>query len=137
MHDALYWIPSFYRGEWTCSCGVGHGDHYHGCCGKSCCSRDDYPSPDTSVAAEWFLLFLPNAPRKTRLPAQWIAAYAHQARSAEFSVPIWKLVHHNDLTQSKMQRLLVKLEVAGWLSINHRRGRISVYTLTIPETPNG
>ncbi len=31
------------RMEWTCPCGVGHGNHDHGCCGESCCSRDDFP----------------------------------------------------------------------------------------------
>ena len=37
-------------GEWICAHGVGHGgDHLktvgyvHGCCGKGCCSRPDYP----------------------------------------------------------------------------------------------
>lgn len=38
-----YWIKSSHRGEYTCPCGVGHGNHVHGCCGKSCCSRPDYP----------------------------------------------------------------------------------------------
>jgi hypothetical protein len=27
--------------EWTCSHGIGHGNHIHGCDG--CCERTDYP----------------------------------------------------------------------------------------------
>lgn len=41
-----------YRGEWYCRCGVGHRDPRlnkdttHGCCGKNCCSRQDFPGRD-------------------------------------------------------------------------------------------
>lgn len=38
-----YWTGPGYRGEYTCPCGVGHGNHVHGCCGLHCCSREDYP----------------------------------------------------------------------------------------------
>ena len=50
-----FWQPCPRAGgrmEWTCPCGrdsstgmpgVGHGNHDHGCCSESCCSRDDYP----------------------------------------------------------------------------------------------
>lgn len=37
------WTGPGYRGEYTCPCGVGHGNHVHGCCGEGCCSREDYP----------------------------------------------------------------------------------------------
>lgn len=37
------WTSSGYRGEYTCPCGVGHGNHVHGCCGEQCCQRNDYP----------------------------------------------------------------------------------------------
>lgn len=38
-----YWTGPGYRGEYTCPCGVGHGRHVHGCCGKNCCTREDFP----------------------------------------------------------------------------------------------
>ena len=41
-----FWLPApraSGRMEWTCPCGVGHDNHDHGCCGKECCARDDYP----------------------------------------------------------------------------------------------
>lgn len=38
-----YWNGPGYRGEYSCPCGVGHGNHVHGCCGKHCCTRDDFP----------------------------------------------------------------------------------------------
>lgn len=40
---APYWNGPGYRGEYSCPCGVGHGNHVHGCCGKACCTRDDFP----------------------------------------------------------------------------------------------
>lgn len=44
--ELAYWQPSpraSGRMEWTCPCGVGHGDHVHSCCPEGCCQRDDYP----------------------------------------------------------------------------------------------
>lgn len=38
-----YWNGPGYRGEYTCPCGVGHGNHIHGCCGLKCCTREDFP----------------------------------------------------------------------------------------------
>ncbi|KKN91250.1 hypothetical protein LCGC14_0221180 [marine sediment metagenome] len=41
-----FWEPCLRangRMEWICPCGVGHGNHVHGCCGKECCNRDDFP----------------------------------------------------------------------------------------------
>ncbi|KKN58731.1 hypothetical protein LCGC14_0549090 [marine sediment metagenome] len=43
FNDEPIWRESGYRGEYTCPCGVGHGNHVHGCCGERCCRRDDYP----------------------------------------------------------------------------------------------
>lgn len=37
------------RMEWTCPCGVGHGNHDHGCCAKECCSREDFPDRPLTV----------------------------------------------------------------------------------------
>ena len=41
--DTEYWTYSRHRGEYICPCVVGHGLHPHGCCGKECCKRDDFP----------------------------------------------------------------------------------------------
>lgn len=37
------------RMEWLCECGIGHGNHVHGCCG--CCSRGDYPGRSVEEVA--------------------------------------------------------------------------------------
>jgi hypothetical protein len=41
--DTDYWTYTGYRGEFACPCGVGHGNHIHGCCPNGCCQRDDFP----------------------------------------------------------------------------------------------
>ena len=43
------WEKSLYRNEYICPCGVGHGNHIHGCCSKHCCSRDDFPLSKVSL----------------------------------------------------------------------------------------